>query len=65
MSNEIKQEVRTHITRLYCNCGEEMISGMTVLTTYPANYSYYCKRCDYTEICVVLYPKVTYEVIND
>jgi len=65
MSDKLTQEVRTHVTRLYCNCGEEMIRSNVALSTYPIKYSYYCEKCAYTEVSDTYYPKVTYEVINE
>lgn len=60
----IKKEQRTFIERLYCDCGEDIIMGQNVLTSFPAQYIYHCKGCGTKITTSEVYPKVTYEDIE-
>ena len=43
---EVKKEVKTYVTRLYCDkCNQEMIIDPIVLTSYPPQFSYSCPQC--------------------
>jgi len=52
--------VDTTITRLYCNCGEEMQANGRVLLTSPPQYCYCCPACGAGAVEQILYPVVGY-----
>ena len=57
-----KQEVKTFIERLFCECGKEMKATGSVFYTYPLKYEYSCE-CGKKDTEMEQYPKITYEAI--
>ena len=45
------------------NCRIPLESNNIVLTTYPAQYQYYCKECNYQTTSSLIYPYT--EIIGD
>ena len=56
-------EVKTIVTKKYCECGGEMIRNGNVLCTYPPKYSHTCNKCGNIEAYWNKYPKVEYKEI--
>lgn len=56
-------EVKTFITKMYCECGGEMIPNGNVLCTYPPQYSHDCNKCGKRACYDIKYPKVEYKEI--
>lgn len=46
------------------NCGGKM-SCEEILTTYPPQYSYTCKKCGGTKVTPMSYPRLVYEYEGD
>lgn len=60
---EKKTEVKTILTRKYCECGGEMIPNGDCLCCYPPLYSHTCNKCGNIAAYNDKYPKVEYEAI--
>ena len=43
---EVSKEVKTYITRLYCDkCNQEMMIDPIILNSNPPQFSYSCPQC--------------------
>lgn len=61
---EKKVEVKTFITKLYCDeCGEELKFLGYRLCTYPYKYPYECPKCGKRENSFTKPGEITYEEI--
>ena len=59
-----KQEVKTFVTRLYCDCGEEM-KIIQSWADSETRYIYQCPKCETeTETMTDRYPKVEFRGIE-
>ena len=60
---EKSYEVKTVMTKKYCECGGEMIPTGNVLCSYPPRYTHECNKCGKIESYFDKYPKVEYKEI--
>lgn len=58
-----ESEVKTVLTKMYCDCGGEMLPNGNVLCSYPPLYTHECTKCGKTESYHDRYPKVTYKEV--
>lgn len=58
---EVTNPVDTFVTKLYCECGEEMEYTDKNFPTMPPRFVYQCKKCGRKEISSVRYPHLTYK----
>lgn len=61
---EKKEEVRTFITRKYCDCGGEFKSNGRGRLTYPEQHGYMCEKCGDEFWSTKSYPVISYEPID-
>lgn len=62
---KITKEVKTFITRLYCdNCNCEMISTGKILTSFPLRFEYKCPNCNIVTTETENYPLTIYKEIE-
>ena len=60
----VKEEivVKPVFVRALCpKCGIELKKKNEVLMTYPAQYQYYCEKCDFTSTSTTNYPHICYK----
>ena len=43
-------EAKTIVTKMYCECGGEMIPNGYCLDTYPPRYFHTCNKCENIEV---------------
>lgn len=56
-----RKEVQTFFTKAYCpECGNELFKDNYVLTSYPAQYPYYCIKCGFKTTSFEDFPKIEY-----
>lgn len=60
----VEREVKTYLTRLYCDeCGEEMTTTGLILTSCPVKIEYICPKCEHKEYHSEHYPQTSYKEI--
>jgi len=64
MPTEKSIEARTMITRLYCDCGGEMLPTGLALTSYPPQYPHRCQLCEKQTTRIDVYPRVEYAPVE-
>lgn len=57
-------EVKTIMTKMYCECGGEMIPNGKCLGTYPPRNFHTCNKCGNIEAYWDKYPKIEYKEMN-
>ena len=61
-----KHQVRPYISKAYCpDCDKELERSDVVLTTYPAQYQYFCPECGYGYTSFDMYPTIEWEEFDE
>jgi len=59
---KVKREVKVFETKLFCDCGGEMVPMDTYYPTYPIKYPHRCEECGREEtISGKQFPIIEYE----
>ena len=56
-------EAKSVLTKMYCDCGGEMVPTGAVLCSYPPKYTHEGNKCGKIESYSNTYPKVVYKEV--